>query len=203
MGIVVITWGADQLTKFLVVENLRLGEAVPVIGELLQLRYVKNPGAAFSIASGFTWVLSLVALGVTAVIIYFAPRIRSKRWAAVFGLVLGGAFGNLTDRLFREPGFGIGHVIDFIQLGFFPAIFNVADIAITVSMALFVLLSFLGIGLDGIRRARDTGAADESDADPADHEPDDIETADVEQTDADSGDTEHTDTEDGAPSGRE
>ncbi len=152
LGLVaLLVFGLDQLTKYLIVSNLELNEIVPVLGEILQLHYVKNPGAAFSIASGFTWVLSVVALGVTVVIIWFAPRIRSLAWAVMFGLVLGGAFGNLTDRLTREPSFGEGHVIDFIQVIYFPAIFNVADIAIVSSMGLFILLSLRGVSLDGSR----------------------------------------------------
>jgi len=153
--IAVAVWGLDQTAKLLVVENLPLGRPVPVIGELLQFRFVKNSGAAFSLASGFTWILSILAAGIVAAVIWFARRIRSKAWAAVFGLILGGAFGNLTDRLFREPGFGTGHVIDFIQLIYFPAIFNIADIAITSSMVLFVILSFRGVGLDGRRRHKE------------------------------------------------
>lgn len=149
--IALLVYGLDQLSKLLVVENLELGEVVPLLGEILQLRYVTNPGAAFSLASGFTWVLSIVALGVTGFIVWFAPRIRSLGWATMFGLVLGGAFGNVTDRLTREPGFGVGHVVDFIQVIHFPAIFNVADIAIVSSMGLFVLLSLRGVGLDGRR----------------------------------------------------
>lgn len=144
-------YGLDQLSKYLVVENLVLGRPVPVLGEILQFRYVENPGAAFSLASGYTWVISVVAVAVVVFIIGFAPRIRSLAWATMFGLVLGGAFGNLTDRLAREPGFGVGHVVDFIQVIYFPAIFNVADIAIVSSMGLFVLLSLRGVGLDGVR----------------------------------------------------
>ena len=150
--IALATWGLDQVAKYLVLQNLvEGGPAVPIIGDLVQFRLVKNSGAAFSLGSGFTWVLSIVAVGVVATIIWVSGRIRSARWAAVFGLILGGALGNLTDRLFREPGFGVGHVIDYIQVIYFPAIFNVADIAITSSMVLFVLLTLLGIGLDGSR----------------------------------------------------
>ena len=88
-----------------------------MLGTVLQLHYVTNSGAAFSLASGFTWIFSIVAVGVVGrSSCWFAPRIRSLGWAIVFGLVLGGALGNLTDRLFREPGFGIGHVVDFIQV---------------------------------------------------------------------------------------
>ncbi len=123
----------------------------------LQLHFVTNSGAAFSLASGFTWILSIVALGVIGFIIWFARRIRSVAWAIIFGLVLGGALGNVTDRLFREPGFGVGHVVDFIQVWGFPAIFNIADIAVVTGMGLFLLLTMRGVGLDGTRHAKAAG----------------------------------------------
>jgi signal peptidase II len=144
-------YGADQGAKYLITQNLELGDTVPVLGEFLQLHYVANSGAAFSLASGFTWILSIVAAGVVVFIVIFAPRIRSLGWATMFGLVLGGAIGNLTDRLFRPPGFGVGHVVDFVQVAGFPAIFNVADSAIVISMGLFLILSLRGVGLDGTR----------------------------------------------------
>lgn len=152
--IALTAYSLDQLTKFLVTRNLEIGDEIPLLGDLLGLHYVTNSGAAFSLASGFTWVLSVVAIGVVVFIIWFAPRIRSLTWAAMFGLVLGGAFGNLTDRLTRPPGFGVGHVIDFLQLWGFPAIFNLADTAIVASMALFIVLSIRGVGLDGRRELR-------------------------------------------------
>lgn len=142
-------YGIDQLAKYFVVTHLEQGQLVPVLGELLQLHYVTNSGAAFSLASGFTWILSIVAVGVVVFIVWFSRRIRSLGWAVVFGLVLGGAAGNLTDRLFREPGFGTGHVVDFLQIYLFPAIFNVADAGIVAAMVLFLILSLRGIGLDG------------------------------------------------------
>lgn len=144
-------YGADQLAKYLVVTHLEEGQLVPLLGQVLQLHYVTNSGAAFSLASGFTWILSIVAIGVVVVIVWFARRIRSLGWATVFGLVLGGAVGNLTDRLFREPGFGTGHVVDFIQLYGFPAIFNLADAGIVAAMALFIIMSIRGVGLDGTK----------------------------------------------------
>jgi signal peptidase II len=144
-------YGIDQGTKYLITQNLDIGDLVPVLGEVLQLHFVTNSGAAFSLISGFTWILSVVAVAVVVFIVIFAPRIRSLGWATMFGLVLGGALGNLTDRLFREPSFGQGHVIDFIQVWGFPAIFNGADIAVVSSMGLFILLSLRGVGLDGTR----------------------------------------------------
>ena len=151
-AVALVAYGADQLSKLLVTTNLEINETVPVLGEVLQLHYVTNPGAAFSLATGFTWVLSVVAIGAIGFIVWFAPRIRSLGWATMFGLVLGGAFGNVTDRLTRPPGFGVGHVIDFIQVWGFPAIFNVADIAVVSAMGLFLLLSLRNVGLDGVRR---------------------------------------------------
>jgi signal peptidase II len=150
-AVAVGVYGIDQGSKYLITQNLEIGDLVPVLGEVLQLHYVTNSGAAFSLISGFTWILSIVAVGVIGFIVVFAPRIRSLAWATMFGLVLGGALGNLTDRLFREPSFGQGHVVDFIQVWGFPAIFNGADIAVVSSMGLFILLSLRGVGLDGTR----------------------------------------------------
>jgi signal peptidase II len=155
-AIALVAYGLDQGSKYLVTTQLDLGETVPVFGEVLQLHYVTNPGAAFSFATGFTWVLSVVAIGAIVFVIGFAPRIRSLGWATMFGLVLGGAFGNVTDRLTRPPGFGVGHVVDFIQVWGFPAIFNVADIAVVSAMGLFLLLSLRNVGLDGVRRTDDS-----------------------------------------------
>ena len=146
---------ADRLSKIWVVDNLELGQPVPVLGEFLQFTYVENSGAAFSIGSGYTWIIAIIASIAVVAIIVFARRIRSVAWAVLFGMLLGGAAGNLTDRLTREPGFGQGHVVDFIQVYLFPAIFNVADIFVVSSMGLFVLLTLLGIGLDGRRQPRE------------------------------------------------
>jgi signal peptidase II len=147
-------YGFDQATKYLITENLRVGEQVPVVGELLQFHFVKNSGAAFSLASGSTWFFSIVASAVVIFIVWYARRIRSTGWAILFGMLLGGTLGNLTDRLFREPSFGLGHVVDFIQVWGCPAIFNIADSFIVASMGLFIILTIRGIGLDGRRHAR-------------------------------------------------
>jgi signal peptidase II len=150
----VLVYLADQGAKALVLANLELNEVVPFIGELLQLHLVKNAGAAFSLGSGSTWIFAIIASLVAIGLIVFARRIRSLGWATVFGLLLGGTLGNLSDRLFREPGFGVGHVVDFLQLYAFPAIFNVADIGITSAMVLFILLTIRGVNLDGTRSKR-------------------------------------------------
>jgi signal peptidase II len=170
-GLAVAVFALDQAVKAAVVAGLEPGVAVPVLGEVLQLRYVTNSGAAFSALSGFTWVLSLIALGVIVFIVWFARRIRSAAWAVVFGVVLGGALGNVTDRFVRPPAPGRGHVVDYIQVWGFPAIFNIADIAVCVAMGLFVILTIRGVRLDGSRHV-----AEKADAEPA---PADTESADT------------------------
>nr|WP_245977274.1 signal peptidase II [Cryobacterium soli] len=158
----------DQISKALVVSSMTEGETARVLGDVLQLHFIRNPGAAFSFATGLTWVFSLIAAGVVVFIVWFARRIRSLRWATVFGLLLGGVLGNLTDRLFREPSFGLGHVVDFISTPWMmPAIYNIADSCIVVSMVLFMLLTLRGIGLDGRRTTSADAAASAADESPA------------------------------------
>jgi signal peptidase II len=157
----------DQLTKLAVTSNMTEGETIPVLGQVLQFHYIKNSGAAFSLGEGMTWIFSIVATAVAVFIVVFARRIRSFAWAALFGMLLGGNLGNLTDRLFREPSFGQGHVIDFLQIWGFPAIFNIADVAIVASMGLFILLTLRGVALDGTREgSAETPALAEPDSTP-------------------------------------
>ncbi|QWT25407.1 signal peptidase II [Subtercola sp. PAMC28395] len=156
----------DQIAKYLVVTHLPLNQFVPVLGDLVQFFYVTNSGAAFSIGSAYTWIFSVLAVAVLVFIVWFARRIRSVGWAVVFGLLLGGVLGNLTDRLFREPGFGIGHVVDFVKIPLLPAIFNLADVAICAAMVLFLIQTIRGIGLDGRKTVRETDPAPESAAEP-------------------------------------
>jgi signal peptidase II len=156
-AVAVCVYAIDQIAKYLVVKNLTPGELVQVVGQLLQFQLVRNSGAAFSIGSGSTWIFSIIGVGVLIFVIWYAPRIRSVAWAVLFGLLLGGLLGNLTDRLLREPGFGVGHVVDFIRIPLLPAIFNLADSAIVSSMVLFLVLTILGVGLDGHRHGHDHG----------------------------------------------
>lgn len=160
-AIAALVYLLDQGSKFLVVSNLTEGVVVPVLGPVLQLLFVRNPGAAFSLASGMTWILTILAGVVVAAVIWAAPRIRSLGWAVMFGLLLGGVLGNLTDRLAREPGFGTGHVIDFISMPWLmPAIWNVADMAILGAMGVFLVLNLRGVKLDGSREVKSTEPAD-------------------------------------------
>lgn len=140
---------ADLGSKLWAASALADGHRVPVLGDLLSLRLIRNPGAAFSIGTGSTWLLTILAVVILVVIVRASRRIGSRGWAVALGLLLGGALGNLTDRLFREPGFGRGHVVDFIDYRVF--IGNVADIAIVTAACLVALLSVRGIALDGTR----------------------------------------------------
>ena len=133
----VTIWLFDFATKTWALSNFS-SDPQPVIGTLLQFTLLKNSGAAFSFASGFTLIFSLLAIAVVATIIRFAGRITSRGWLTCAGLLLGGVLGNLTDRAFREPGFFLGHVIDWIQIPNWP-IFNIADIAISTA----ALLAFI------------------------------------------------------------
>jgi signal peptidase II len=160
LGVVaVVVYAIDQVAKFFVVTRLTEGEPVPILGDLLTFQFVRNPGAAFSIGSGSTWIFSIIATGVLIFAIWYARRIRSVGWAVLFGLLLGGLLGNLSDRLTRPPGFGVGAVVDFIQIPLLPAIFNLADVAIVSSMALFLILTLRGVGLNGAAPA-DEGPTD-------------------------------------------
>lgn len=140
----------DVLTKVVVVARLTPGRPVDLVGSAVRLDLLRNPGSAFSLATGYTAVLSLVAVAVIVVVVRISGRLRSTVWALAFGLLLGGALGNLSDRVFRAPGFLRGYVVDFVAVGRWP-VFNVADSGITVAAVLIVALSLLGRSYDGTR----------------------------------------------------
>jgi signal peptidase II len=144
----VVSFVADQATKAWALRALTPGEPVDVVGDFIRLNLIRNPGAAFSIGNGATWVMTLIACGVLVFILSTARRIGSRGWAWALGLLLGGSLGNLTDRMVRSPGPGRGHVVDFIDyFGLF--IGNVADIAIVGAACLIALLALRGVGVDG------------------------------------------------------
>jgi signal peptidase II len=134
----------DQLTKWWAVTALADGRAHPFIGDFIRFWLVTNPGAAFSIGTGSTWVFAIVAAAAVVAISWYAWRVRSTAWALTLGLVLGGAATHLGDRLFRPPAFGQGNVVDFIDYGGF-FIGNVADIAIVVGAILIGVLTVAGV----------------------------------------------------------
>lgn len=152
-AVAVLVLGLDQLTKAIVLAKLEPGEPVNVIGSLLRFNLVKNPGAAFSLGTGYTVVLTVIAVGVAAAVINLSRRLHSIGWTVAFGLLLGGAAGNLADRFFRDPAPFRGHVVDFMQLPHW-AIFNCADTAIVTAACLMVLQTLRGVGLDGRRDLR-------------------------------------------------
>ncbi|WP_406031787.1 signal peptidase II [Nocardioides sp. NBC_00163] len=149
----------DQITKLWAVATLVPGQPQEFIGSVLQFNIIRNPGAAFSTGTGYTWVFTTLSIAATIGVLWFARRVRHRGWAIALGILVAGISGNLVDRLMREPGFYVGHVVDFLQLPNWP-IFNVADMCINVAAVLIVIFSFKGIGLDG---SIDGGAADESD----------------------------------------
>jgi signal peptidase II len=144
----------DVVSKQVAVRELTGRPPVEVVGDLLQLNLVRNPGAAFSTGASLTPLISAVAAVATLVVIYYAVRVRHRGWAVALGLLLAGVSGNLVDRLFRAPGPFRGHVVDFLALPNWP-VFNVADICIDVAGALFVLLLLRGVRLDGGRHLHD------------------------------------------------
>jgi signal peptidase II len=147
----------DLASKFLVVEFLEHKEPVNVVPGVLVLNVIRNPGAAFSIGPGMTIVFTVIAVGVVVAIIRTARQLRSLPWAITLGLLLGGALGNLTDRLFRSPAPLQGHVVDFLQA--FPVtgfpVFNLADSAIVCGGILAVFLAWRGYQVDGGRQTEE------------------------------------------------
>ncbi|WP_336628568.1 MULTISPECIES: signal peptidase II [unclassified Microbacterium] len=176
----VLVLAADQFVKYLTITYLPEQKVVPVIGEFLQLFSIRNSGAAFSIGAGYTWIFTIALAVVACVIVWKSVSVRSRLWAVVLGALLGGVLGNLSDRLFRAPGFGVGHVVDMISMPWMlPAIFNVADIFIVTGMISIALLIIAGLRLDGSRErdhkeaapaGDDSGSAEGSD--PADADAD-------------------------------
>jgi signal peptidase II len=162
-----VGYTVDVVTKVLAVERLQDGRTVEVVGDLLTLHLVRNPGAAFSTGTSYTFLLSLVSIAAVVVVLYLVRRLGSTGWAVGLGFLLAGVAGNLTDRILREPEPMRGHVVDFLQLPNWP-IFNVADICINVAAAVIIVQSFRGIGIDGRRDGeKDAGEQTGSDEEAA------------------------------------
>jgi len=159
LAVALVALTLDVVSKVLVVAQLS-GEAPKrTLGGLVYLDLARNSGAAFSLGTGFTVILTAVAAVVVAIILRTASRMRSVGWAVCLGLILGGALGNLGDRIFRAPGVGRGHVVDWISVfgpnGEHWPIFNIADSAICCGAVLAAVLALRGIDLDGGAGARD------------------------------------------------
>lgn len=135
---------ADQGTKMWALATLQPGQVEPLIGSFIYLQLVFNPGAAFSFLSHSTWLFTIISMGVSVAVLFYLPRVRSWWWVIVLGFILGGAVGNLIDRLVRPPGIGVGHVVDFLNWhGWFVG--NVADIWIVGGAIMVFLLTALNI----------------------------------------------------------
>ncbi|MFC9933209.1 signal peptidase II [Glutamicibacter sp. NPDC127525] len=139
----------DQTVKIAVEQNMRLGQSIEVIPGFFNIHYILNPGAAFSIGEDFTIVFAILQSAVAVYVIYlFFRKVLSRSWAIALGCLLGGVLGNVVDRLFREPGYGFGHVVDMFSVTHF-AIFNVADSFIVCSMIAVAYMLIRGRNLDG------------------------------------------------------
>ena len=159
LSVAAVVLAFDISTKVLAVKLLNPGQPVSIIGDTVTWTLVRNSGAAFSMATGYTWALTLVATGVVAGIVWMGRRLVSPWWAVGLGMILGGALGNLVDRFFRSPGPLRGHVVDFLSVGWWP-VFNVADSAVVGGAMLLVVLSLFGYDFDTAgRRAPDSVAS--------------------------------------------
>lgn len=137
---------ADQFSKWWAIENLSDGQTIPVIGDFIRFFLVYNPGAAFGLGTGYTWILAIIAGAAAVAIAVYAWRVRSVAWTIALGLILGGAITHFGDRMFRDPGFARGHVVDFIAYGNW-FVGNVADIAIVGGVAFAVVLVLLRVNM--------------------------------------------------------
>ena len=148
LAVAAVIVAIDQISKVLAVVNLENSRPIELVGETVRLVLLRNPGAAFSMGTEFTMVLSVVATVVVAGLLWFSRRVHSRWWAWGLGLILGGAAGNLVDRYFRAPGILEGHVVDFVSIGWWP-VFNVADSCLVAGVIVVAVAVFRNIDFDG------------------------------------------------------
>lgn len=166
IGLVVVL--ADQITKIAAVALIEPGRPIELIGETVRLVLIRNPGAAFSMGTSVTAVLSIVAVIVVVGLIWFSRKVHSRWWAWGLGLILGGAAGNLVDRLLRDPGVLRGHVVDFMSVGWWP-VFNVADSCLVAGVIVIAVAVLRNLDYDGTMvTGQKKGPEPESDDRPAD-----------------------------------
>jgi signal peptidase II len=151
LGCAWLVVAADQFVKNFLIAALEPGKSVDFLGSLVRLTLVFNDSAAFSIGFGATWIFTILSSVAALALIWYSFKIQTAGWAAMAGVLLGGITGNLIDRLVREPGFGVGHVVDYIQVPFNFPIFNIADMAIFIICSLSVIRIMRG---DQIGRQR-------------------------------------------------
>lgn len=148
--IAVIVVVADQAAKILAVARMEPGRPVELIGETVRLVLIRNPGAAFSLGTDLTPVLSVVAMLVVLGLVWFSRRVHSRWWAWGLGLILGGAAGNLVDRIFRDPGALHGHVVDYMAVGWWP-VFNIADASLVTGVIVIAVAVLRNLDYDGTK----------------------------------------------------
>lgn len=153
-AIIIIVAAIDQAVKALMLNWLNPGEVVAVIGDWFRFRLLFNPGAAFSMGENSTWLFTCIQIAFVVGVSVYAPKVTEKWQAVGLAMIAGGALGNLIDRLFREPAFFIGHVVDYISVGNF-AVFNIADASITCGVIVFIV----GIFIEGRRAGHNNGGA--------------------------------------------
>jgi lipoprotein signal peptidase len=170
IAIAVTALALDVITKAIVVATLPDRPPISLLGGLLTLRVLRNSGAAFNIGNGMTIVFTVIATGVVVAILRYARKLRSLPWAITLGLLLGGALGNLADRLLRSPGVFRGHVVDWIELPHWP-VFNLADASIVCGGVLAVLLASRGLQVDGTVQSDDPPEPPSGSATTAEPEP--------------------------------
>jgi signal peptidase II len=163
LAVAAVVLALDIVTKVLAVKLLTPGQPVPILGDTVTWTLVRNSGAAFSMATGYTWMLTLIATGVVVGIFWMGRRLVSPWWAIGLGMILGGAMGNLVDRFFRSPGPLQGHVVDFFSIGWWP-VFNVADPSVVGGAILLVTLSAMGFDFDTVGRRKADDALDVAEA---------------------------------------
>jgi len=175
LALAAVVLAADAISKALVLDKLPGHPPVRLLGGLLTLDLTFNAGAAFGVGTSYTVVIALIVCGVVVSIIRTARRLRSLAWTIALGMLLGGALGNLGDRLFRAPGPLRGRVVDWINLPHFPWTFNLADASVTCAAVLIAVLALRGVRIDGTSPAHAADRADPADraepADPADPAP--------------------------------
>ncbi len=153
IAVALVVFAADAVSKAIVLDKLPGRPPVRLLGGLITLRLVYNAGAAFGLATSYTAVIALIAVGVVFYVIRTARRLRSIAWSVALGLLLGGAGGNLSDRLFRPPGPFRGRVVDWVNLPHFPWTFNIADSSIVCAAVLIAVLAFVGKPISGADRS--------------------------------------------------
>lgn len=152
IGLGLLVVAVDQLIKSWLIETLTPHHSVPFLGDVVRLYLTYNDSAAFSMGFGQTWIFAVISTIASLTVLWYIPRLKSTSWSLMAGVALGGIVGNLVDRLFRQPSFGNGYVVDYLQIPFNFPIFNLADMAIVTMAILTVVRILLGHKIELTKR---------------------------------------------------